>query len=49
MSKKIAIHWFRQDLRLADNPALYQVSQADETITIFKLGSVHKNSFSVAK
>lgn len=22
MSKKIAIHWFRQDLRLADNLAL---------------------------
>ncbi|ABK90007.1 deoxyribodipyrimidine photo-lyase [Francisella tularensis subsp. novicida] len=37
MSKKIAIHWFRQDLRLADNPALYQASQADETITIFIL------------
>lgn len=35
MSKKIAIHWFRQDLRLADNPALTQSSQADETITIF--------------
>lgn len=37
MSKKIAIHWFRQDLRLADNPALHQASQADETITIFIL------------
>ncbi|WP_150465003.1 cryptochrome/photolyase family protein [Francisella sp. SYW-2] len=37
MSKKIAIHWFRQDLRLADNPALYQASQADQTITIFIL------------
>lgn len=33
--KKIAIHWFRQDLRLADNPALNQASQADETITIY--------------
>ncbi|APD50760.1 cryptochrome/photolyase family protein [Francisella hispaniensis] len=37
MSKKVAIHWFRQDLRLADNPALYHASQADETITIFIL------------
>ncbi|AJI55202.1 FAD binding domain of DNA photolyase family protein [Francisella philomiragia] len=37
MPKKIAIHWFRQDLRLADNPALHQASQADETITIFIL------------
>lgn len=37
MPKKIAIHWFRQDLRLADNPALHQASQADETITMFIL------------
>lgn len=37
MSKKIAIHWFRQDLRLADNLALTNASQADETITIFIL------------
>ncbi|WP_150467469.1 cryptochrome/photolyase family protein [Francisella sp. SYW-9] len=34
-NKIVAIHWFRQDLRLADNPALYQASQADRTITIF--------------
>ncbi|KEI35925.1 deoxyribodipyrimidine photolyase [Francisella sp. W12-1067] len=33
--KKIAIHWFRQDLRLADNPALSHASQADETIVIY--------------
>lgn len=37
MNKKIAIHWFRQDLRLADNPALHYSSDADETITIFIL------------
>ncbi|AIT08594.1 deoxyribodipyrimidine photolyase [Candidatus Francisella endociliophora] len=37
MSKKTAIHWFRQDLRLADNPALHYSSDADETITIFIL------------
>ncbi len=29
MYKKIAIHWFRQDLRLADNLALTNASQAD--------------------
>ncbi|TDT71684.1 deoxyribodipyrimidine photo-lyase [Allofrancisella inopinata] len=33
--KKVAIHWFRQDLRLSDNPALNHASQADETITIY--------------
>lgn len=42
MPKKIAIHWFRQDLRLADNPALHQASQADETITIFILDENQK-------
>ncbi|QIV96816.1 deoxyribodipyrimidine photo-lyase [Allofrancisella inopinata] len=35
MMKKVAIHWFRQDLRLSDNPALNHASQADETITIY--------------
>lgn len=35
MNKKIAIHWFRQDLRLADNPALNQAALADKSITIF--------------
>ena len=33
--KKVAIHWFRQDLRLADNPALYKASQANITIPIY--------------
>ncbi|MEY8714314.1 deoxyribodipyrimidine photo-lyase [Francisella philomiragia] len=42
MPKKIAIHWFRQDLRLADNPALHQASQADETITMFILDENQK-------
>ena len=29
MSKKIAIHWLRQDLRLVDNLALTNASKAD--------------------
>ena len=33
--KKIAIHWFRQDLRLIDNPALSHASLADETLPIY--------------
>ncbi|MGQ4005955.1 deoxyribodipyrimidine photo-lyase [Francisellaceae bacterium CB300] len=35
MSKKTAIHWFRKDLRLTDNPSLHHASDADETITIY--------------
>lgn len=35
--KKVAIHWFRQDLRLIDNLALNYASLADETIVIYIL------------
>ena len=33
--KKVAIYWFRQDLRLTDNPALSHASIANETIPIY--------------
>ena len=33
--KTIAIHWFRQDLRLTDNTALSRASLANETIPIY--------------
>ena len=33
--KKRVIHWFRNDLRLADNPALYQASASDEVMPIY--------------
>ena len=32
MKNKIGIHWFRLDLRLNDNPALYQLSKEVDTI-----------------
>ena len=36
MSYKIGIHWFRLDLRLNDNPSLYQLSkQVDKIIPIY--------------
>ncbi len=31
------IHWFRQDLRLSDNPALYEASKSDEILPIYIL------------
>ena len=31
------LHWFREDLRLADNPALHQSSEDDEIIALFVL------------
>ena len=35
--KKRVIHWFRNDLRLADNPALNEASASDEVIPIYIL------------
>ena len=35
--KKRVIHWFRNDLRLADNPALYKASASDEVMPIYIL------------
>lgn len=34
--KKI-IHWFRQDLRLSDNPALYKAAKAGQVIAVYIL------------
>ena len=35
--KKRVIHWFRNDLRLTDNPALHEASASDEVIPIYIL------------
>jgi deoxyribodipyrimidine photo-lyase len=37
MTKNIAIHWFRQDLRLADNPAFTQACAHNSVLPIFIL------------
>ena len=38
--KRIAIHWFRQDLRMADNPALYEAAEFD-VLPIYILDTHH--------
>jgi deoxyribodipyrimidine photo-lyase len=45
MSKKITIHWFRQDLRLHDNPSLYNASEEGEVIPIFILDNVSTQKY----
>ena len=35
--KRKVIHWFRNDLRLADNPALCEASAFDEVMPIYIL------------
>ncbi len=37
MTKEIAIHWFRQDLRLADNPALAAACQKGSVLPVYIL------------
>ncbi|WP_420546671.1 cryptochrome/photolyase family protein [Curvivirga sp.] len=41
MKKKIAIHWFRQDLRLQDNPALYHASQHQNVLPVYILDDLN--------
>ena len=37
MTENIAIHWFRQDLRLSDNPALYKAARHGKVLPLFIL------------
>lgn len=37
MKKSIAIHWFRQDLRLSDNPALTLAAKHENVLPIYIL------------
>ncbi|MDG1286890.1 MAG: deoxyribodipyrimidine photo-lyase [Rickettsiales bacterium] len=37
MSTPVSIHWFRQDLRLADNPALTQAAECGKVLPVYIL------------
>ena len=41
MRKKIALCWFRQDLRLSDNLALLNASKAQNTLPLYILDTVN--------
>ena len=41
MKRKIAICWFRQDLRLADNPALLAACEAESVLPIYILDTIN--------
>ena len=47
MTKKIAIHWFRQDLRLADNPALTKAAENAEVIPIYILDDDNAGNYAM--
>ena len=44
MSKDLVIFWFRQDLRLADNPALHQAAQQGIVAPIYILDDMHSGA-----
>lgn len=41
MKQQITVHWFRQDLRLLDNPAFYNACQNGVVLPIYILDDVH--------
>lgn len=41
MTKIVSIHWFRQDLRLIDNPALLAASKAGQVLPIYILDDIN--------
>ena len=49
MKDKKALHWFRQDLRLSDNPALYEASKNDEVIPVYILDDQNSGEYSLGE
>ena len=45
MKTGVAIHWFRQDLRLNDNPSLESASQYENIIPIYILDDINPGEF----
>ena len=45
MTKKIAIHWFRQDLRLSDNPALTKAAEHESVLPIYILDNNNAGNY----
>jgi deoxyribodipyrimidine photo-lyase len=46
MKEQISIYWFRQDLRIADNPALYEACKSGKIMPIYILDEENCNSYS---
>ena len=47
MQNKKSIHWFRQDLRIKDNPSLDSASQFDSLLPIYILDDTNSEEFSM--
>ena len=49
MNKPKAIHWFRQDLRLSDNPAFYDATKNSLILPIYILDDKNSKEFSMGE
>ena len=49
MNKPKAIHWFRQDLRLLDNPAFYDAAKNSSILPIYILDDENSKEFSMGE
>ena len=47
MNRNICIHWFRQDLRISDNPSFYEASQNGLILPIYILDEVNSKEFAL--
>ncbi|MFL0799479.1 MAG: DNA photolyase family protein [Agarilytica sp.] len=47
MTDTIAIHWFRQDLRLSDNPALIAAAKTGKVLPIFILDDENSSDYKI--
>ena len=45
MKKITAINWFRKDLRLSDNPSLYEASNYQNVKNIFILDDINSGNY----
>ncbi|MGB0867227.1 MAG: deoxyribodipyrimidine photo-lyase, partial [Granulosicoccaceae bacterium] len=47
MSTEIAIHWFRQDLRLSDNPSLVNAAVHSRVLPVYIFDDVHPGPYAL--
>lgn len=47
MSENIAIHWFRQDLRLSDNPALARAARFERVLPVYILEEANADRYAM--
>ena len=47
MTEGVAIHWFRQDLRLSDNPALTLAAKHEDVLPIYILDDENAGEYTL--